>query len=376
MNFKHKYYSSLDGLRAIAALGVIMAHFFSANNIGNYPILLRITALGNSGVSLFFVLSGFVITRILLQSRGSHNYFKSFYARRILRIFPLYYFSLICYYYLPYLLFSSYNAPKFFDQLYFWSYLQNIARTFNWHSIGPGHFWSLAVEEHFYLMWPAIIYFAFRKNINTLLFTSIILFLIPLLLRYFMLGNGLEIDVFTLTRLDQLTLGGILAILEIKGFLDFKQLKYYISIFLAGLVLIALTSTLDEFNMNLYKHYAFGTCYFGLIAVSAISPKGAILNKLLSLRIMQYLGKISYGIYVWHVLAMDIVNRYFLTNFVIVDFISVLLTTITISALSFKFLEKPFLDLKRYFSYGEIVPATEKIKKVSVTGDRMIEKNN
>ncbi|MFT3750077.1 MAG: acyltransferase [Agriterribacter sp.] len=97
------YIKDLDGLRAIAAFMVIFAHFFSSSIFQDYPIISKIAGLGNSGVSLFFVLSGFVITRILLASINSKTYFKSFYIRRVLRIFPLYYFALLCYYYFPYL---------------------------------------------------------------------------------------------------------------------------------------------------------------------------------------------------------------------------------------------------------------------------------
>ncbi len=113
MNSKIKYYYNLDGLRALAAFGVVIAHFFTPSNLGNHAFLLKITALGNTGVSLFFVLSGFVITRILLQSVESSSYFKTFYIRRTLRIFPLYYFALACYYVLPVLFLNKDAIPHF-----------------------------------------------------------------------------------------------------------------------------------------------------------------------------------------------------------------------------------------------------------------------
>jgi peptidoglycan/LPS O-acetylase OafA/YrhL len=241
--------------------------------------------------------------------------------------------------------------------------LQNIARTFNWLAIGPGHFWSLAVEEHFYLLWPAIIFLVYRKSLNSLIVISIFLFLLPLVLRYIMLRNGLEIDVFTFTRLDQLTLGGILAIIEKKGGVHEKQLKYYYLIFILGILLIGFTKTLNYFNLNVYKHYSFGICYFGLIAVIATSTNKSILNRFLSLKLMQYLGKISYGIYVWHVLALDIVGNFLLTGYTAIDFALVILVTILISSISFKFLEKPFLNMKRKFSYIPAIPIVKYIDK-------------
>src|SRR5690606_12464139 len=103
---KLDYFKSLNGLRTIAASMVIVAHFFTPENSFKSALFYKIAKFGNSGVSLFFVLSGFVITRILLNSVNSNRYFKAFYIRRTIRIFPLYYLALICYYYLPHLLSS------------------------------------------------------------------------------------------------------------------------------------------------------------------------------------------------------------------------------------------------------------------------------
>lgn len=352
MHSEIKYYRSLDGLRAIAAIGVIIAHYFTIRKIPDYPAIASLAALGGTGVSLFFVLSGFVITRILLFSRDGSNYFKSFYIRRVLRIFPLYIVSLLAYYYVPFLLGIAESVTPFSSQIYYWTYLQNFASTFNWPAEGPTHFWSLAVEEHFYLMWPAIIYLSFHRKTNTLALISALLILLPLLLRYFMLSQGFLIDVFTFTRLDQLTLGGILALFEIEGFLEKKYNRVYLFTFILGLLLIVFTSILPEFWMDLLKHNAFGICYFGLIALAVTSTKESLLTKFLSNPIMQYLGKISYGIYVWHLLASQFVNRFLKTESVIFNFVTLLALTILISAVSFQFLETPFLKLKRYFSYS------------------------
>jgi len=367
MKFELKYYSSLDGLRALAALGVIIAHFFTVKNIPEFPVVARFSALGGTGVSLFFVLSGFVITRILLHSRNGQNYFMSFYVRRILRIFPLYIVSLLCYYYIPYLLEIVDSYPPFSQQIYFWTYLQNFARTFNWPSAGPTHFWSLSVEEHFYFLWPAIIYFAYQREINTLFYFSFSLLLFPLVLRYIMLSKGLEIDVFTFTRLDQLTLGGILAILELKGYLNKKYFKQYLIVFASGVLLIILTSVLNEFGKDLFKHNAFGICYFGLIALVVVSSSRSVVTKVLCLPVMQYLGKISYGLYVWHSFASQLVNIYLRTDYVLINFVFLLLLTILISAVSFKFLETPFLKLKKYFIYSVSKPSISEVSKQNLT---------
>ena len=281
MHSKLKYYYNLDGLRALAAFGVIVAHFFSSEILKDQPVLLKIANLGNSGVSLFFVLSGFVITRILINSLDSSNYFKAFYFRRTLRIFPLYYFALVCYYILPFLFLGRPDIPDFSSQLPFWVYLQNFARTFHWKYSGPGHYWSLAVEEHFYLIWPTVVYFLYRKNKKLLFRFSIFLYFLTLVIRYIMLKDGYEIDVFTFTRMDQLVLGCILALMEYRGLLTKKSLNFFGVCTITGLVLVAYVSSLDYFYLNLIKHNAFGLLYFGLIGFVIVSAHTMIFNRFL-----------------------------------------------------------------------------------------------
>lgn len=171
-----KYYKELDGVRAVAALMIMVCHFFLYADSENsfFLLLKKISVFGQTGVSLFFVLSGFLISRILLNAKKEKNYFRNFYVKRILRIFPLYYFFLLLYYFgLPTIL--SEQIYSFSEQKYFWVYLQNIARTFEWKSEGPVHFWSLAVEEHFYFFWPILFFFFSTKRIVQSIIVIVIL---------------------------------------------------------------------------------------------------------------------------------------------------------------------------------------------------------
>ena len=213
---KLKYYQNLDGVRAIAALMVIVFHFFreTTPNTQLLYIVKEISYFGQTGVTLFFVLSGFLITRILIYTKGTEGYFKNFYLRRTLRIFPLYYLFLLLWYYVA-PIFIEMESSSFNQQIYYFSYLQNFARTFDWNVIGPNHFWSLAVEEHFYLFWPFIIFFFSRKNLVRITF-GIILF--AMVLRAFMLGDGYSVFIFTFTRFDTLAIGALLAVLELKNY--------------------------------------------------------------------------------------------------------------------------------------------------------------
>ena len=345
---KLKYFKNLDGLRAIAALAVMVAHFFDVDRLPNAPLLVKLAQMGNSGVSLFFVLSGFVITRILLNTVKEEKYFVNFYGRRTLRIFPLYYFSLLCYNYVPSLLQIA-PAGAISRQWYHYLYLQNFARTFGWNFQGPGHFWSLAVEEHFYLMWPALVLLAYTVNKNRLLFISVLIMIFSLVLRYIMLNHDYEIDVFTFTRIDQLALGCILAILEYKGILAKINPKLFFAALVLGVLFVGYSSTFGYFYLNLFKHNAYGLLYFGLIGYCITTQSNLFFNKFLTSAPMQYLGKISYGLYIWHVLAILLLEHYLRSFGMLIDFSIMVILTIVLSSVSFYLLESKFLALKKYF---------------------------
>jgi len=157
----------LDGLRGVAILMVLLFHF------GGPPINLCtwLLSYGWAGVDLFFVLSGFLITTILLNTKDSPQYFSSFYGRRVLRIFPLYFMALALYFHveMPWLVsHKQATAVSVGDQLWCWFYL------LNWHDVTAGingnlsHLWSLSIEEQFYLVWPLAIWRCSRKQVPVL----------------------------------------------------------------------------------------------------------------------------------------------------------------------------------------------------------------
>lgn len=349
---KLKYYHNLDGFRAIAAFGVVIAHFFTLERLGGWSGLFALAQQGNSGVSLFFVLSGFVITRILLQSVNSPRYFINFYGRRTLRIFPLYYLALCCYVFIPTLLHWVSTFPPISESWYHFAYLQNFARTFNWPSQGPGHYWSLAVEEHFYLIWPAVVYACRGKHQEKLLAVSIGFIIMAAALRWLMFSRGMDINVFTFTRLDQLSMGCILAILESRGWLEKKgRSKTFLWLMVIGVLSIAVCSRLSELYMNVAKHLAYGLLYLGLIGYAITTSSDHLMNRFLNHSIMQYLGKISYGLYVWHVLVLLFFEHYITPRNCFFDFLCVALCSVAVSSASWYLYEKRFLSLKKYFEH-------------------------
>jgi peptidoglycan/LPS O-acetylase OafA/YrhL len=154
---------ALDGLRGIAILLVIPhnADIFSQSAPWLWPIAL-VAHAGWIGVQLFFVLSGFLITRNLLDTRRDANYLRSFYVRRALRIFPLYFLTLfVGLVVLPHVVqFSPGALASHHNQVWLWTFLSNWAQPYGLEVSGFSHFWSLAVEEQFYLVWPFVVLFA------------------------------------------------------------------------------------------------------------------------------------------------------------------------------------------------------------------------
>lgn len=161
---------ALDGLRGLAILVVMVGHFMASVHSTTRVtwVVRQTTDAGWIGVDLFFVLSGFLITGILLDAKGDRHYFRNFYARRTLRIFPLYYGVLLLTCVVLPLLFDK---PVYRKQGWLWAYAQNVYpllrhRPFSMPSqlgFQFSHFWSLAVEEHFYLVWPLVVLVANRK---------------------------------------------------------------------------------------------------------------------------------------------------------------------------------------------------------------------
>lgn len=347
-----KYYKELDGVRAVAALMIMVCHFFLyANSQNNFFLALKkISVFGQTGVSLFFVLSGFLISRILLNTKKEKYYFRNFYVKRILRIFPLYYSFLFFYYYgLPIIL--SEEVYPFSEQKYFWVYLQNIARTFEWKSEGPVHFWSLAVEEHFYFFWPILVFFFSTTRIVQIIIAIVIL---AFLCRVILLQYDLSVYYFTLTRVDELAIGAFLALLEKQGKLCEKNARYFLAIFLSifiPLVFIWVYYTgKGNVTIQATKYILQSLIFFSFIGwVISVKEKNTF-RKILSIKLLSFAGMISYGLYVFHPICFQLVNRFLWVEYSLVNFLMSFVITFIIATLSYYFLELPFLRFKKKFA--------------------------
>lgn len=349
---KVKYYSELDGVRGIAAFMVMILHFFQhkeyANTFGSYTSKLSI--LG-TGVDLFFVLSGFLITRILIATKSSNTFFSTFYIRRSLRIFPLYYFFLILsFYFVPFL--QNADFPEIKQQAYHLLYLQNFAMTFNWDYFGPGHFWSLAVEEHFYLFWPVLIFYCNKRQI---LFSIVAIIFMSLAMRIVMVNRGLEVFYFTFTRIDSIAVGGLLALMELEGYLKPKNAKKFIllSLFVLGPTAIVwlFFGGAGNTQVQMLKTLFISLLYLFFIGFVVSSKEENFVKASLNSKPLQYLGRISYGLYVYHPLCFYLSFTYLKSPNVVTDICISFLASIGFASLSYYLLENKILKLKKYFDY-------------------------
>ncbi len=352
---KLHYYKNLDGVRGIAALMVMIHHFFQGITPSSFilSILKKISIFGQSGVTLFFVLSGFLITRILISTKKAPHFFKNFYIRRTLRIFPLYYFFLLLtYYIIP--AFLNTQSPKFSQQVYYFTYLQNFAQTFHWDAKGPEHFWSLAVEEHFYLFWPLIVFFFSNKSLLKIIIGIVVG---AMGLRIFMVNEGYEVFYFTFTRFDSLAIGALLALIEQKNRFTDKRLKYFflLSLLALGLPTIIMWGYFSGESNNyiqVFKYLLLSGICFAVIGWILSVNEYHLINKILKNKFFSYTGKISYGLYVYHPLAYFLCKKYFNPENTILYFVECVALTYIISAISFHFFESLFLKLKKYYDYN------------------------
>jgi peptidoglycan/LPS O-acetylase OafA/YrhL len=339
------YIPELQGLRGLAVLGVIFYHCHP-RLVGTW--IEYASLWGWAGVNLFFVLSGFLITSILIESRAKERYFRNFYARRALRILPVYVLVLlVCYLNAPWFVGSPVLTA--FKTAPWWAYLLFLQNLFHL-ALPPaiGQTWSLAIEEQYYFVWAPVVRFLRRPwMLAAVLFAALIG--CPLM----RLTHPAWINpTHTLIHLDGIALGSLLALGLYSAHLS---RRIWLSTGLAGLVVgVAAAATVAGGTAFLDSALALA---FGGAVLAAIASTGARnpLNVLLRRGPLAFYGRISYGLYMIHIgvfiyfgwfdLKMD---AYGLAgNLAIVGF-RLLMATAFAAALWYAF-ESQILKLKRYF---------------------------
>jgi peptidoglycan/LPS O-acetylase OafA/YrhL len=349
----------LDGLRALAVLSVLIHHFLDPNLL---PRLVALLPWGLAGVRLFFVLSGFLITSILIDARtgvtvGMESWgqaIRRFYVRRTLRIFPLYYLVLLITF-----LFGPADARQQLPWLATYTYNIWIS-SMGWFTDYFAHFWSLSVEEQFYLVWPWIILLAPRDRLT--LIATVMIIIAPLY-RWYAISNewnGVAIYAFTLSSVDALGLGTVLSILSTSQALTSKTRRAFLYIAarigIGGFIVLTAVQPWTGYTLihGVLLETFLGLAFVWLIARASRGLGGAWMF-ILGNKPIVYLGKISYGIYVYHLFLLYLIPpllAYWGISIAPRGWISLVvlsICTILVASISWHFIEAPINRLKGRF---------------------------
>jgi peptidoglycan/LPS O-acetylase OafA/YrhL len=288
----------LDGLRAIAVLLVLWTHFWGYS--AGHPLINRFAAAGWIGVDLFFVLSGFLITSILWESRDRPRYYLNFYARRSLRIFPIYYLLLVAVFVLLPLV-STLPVRLAGDAWMYALYLGNFALAAGgWQLFLIDVTWSLAVEEQFYLLWPAIVrHVTYRGMVTT---CAVIIIVAPWVrLALWEPDRWMWLHMMMPLRADAFAVGALIAVLMKHGI----ELPARTVMAACAPILLTLIG-LGVFRRESMLVGTFGYTLTAIVAGAALLL--ALRSKVLSARPLLHIGKVSYGVYLYHPIVLMIVS--------------------------------------------------------------------
>jgi len=354
----------LDALRAIAVSAVLIHHFLPVGRFIPEDFL----TLGALAVRLFFVLSGYLITGILLRSRELTfgTALKQFYLRRALRIFPIYYLVL-----LTLVLVGGSRVRQ--DILWHLMYLSNILFVRNPGAMGiTGHLWTLSVEEQFYFIWPFLILLVPNKYILRVILVAIVIGVCWTIVafRLVALGGPIVGGILTPACLDSLGIGSLLSFIE-----NDQRLRIYRERFLRFAVItggfIILLQTIIFFGSHLLPLF-FSTAYLGVSLVfvwlvgRAAQGFGGKLGAFLEWRPLLYIGKISYGVYLYHNfmprLVSEAANALGLSQpGTVLTFLFASALTFLVAAASWHLIERPINRLKEQVSYSRRKDITRQV---------------
>jgi len=363
-NQKKQYYTQLDSLRAIAVIGVFVSHWIPLD-------IVKKMGFGFWGVNLFFVLSGFLITEILLKEiksgKPAQQILKSFYYRRILRIFPIYYLVVV--------LAFIFNLDQSRDfSFYTFTYTLNIYNSVTG-DIGLylSHIWSLCVEEQFYLLWPFLLMLVKPRYHLQLIIATIIGAVAFRLFLYTIDFSNHSIYNYRMMPacMDALGLGGLLAYLKLYKPAILNTILKFSLLSILPIILYLFIEFSKKENLPFWANESLLRTLASLVSFFAIGK--AIfgyknwIGTFLEMNCMQYLGKISYGLYLYHLiistLLINSLESFIKTN--ILQFVPEIfkynlyvftapvyfLLTVAVASLSYYIIEKPFLKLKDKYNF-------------------------
>ncbi|MGB4414040.1 MAG: acyltransferase [Paludibacter sp.] len=349
------YLPGLNGLRTLAAITVLISHIFQGT-FGNWGLASIKLPLFTDGVTLFFVISGFLITYLLLQEHGKTQTvdIPKFYLRRILRIWPIYYLYILVV--IAVLLYEGKEAEILNSTLFYYIFFAANIPFISAAGIGLiVHYWSIGVEEQFYLFWPCLL----KLSKNKIVIVTIGVLLLWLFLKFgsyvLFTNKSLVYKFFNVTRFHCMMIGAIGAIAY------FNKNQLFLKIFTNRWAQIISWSIFILSGFIFYFVPAFILAEFIAVLslfliMSQIEGKPKFIN--LENKYFDFVGKISYGIYIIHPLLIFILSSIWIQlpiqlpvfmQYIIIYF-TVPSVTIFIAWLSYKYYEKPFLKLKNKFA--------------------------
>jgi peptidoglycan/LPS O-acetylase OafA/YrhL len=362
------FFKNLNSLRFIAASLVVVHHIEQykgfnglSNNFfpaGAHPV---IQLFGKLGVNIFFVLSGFLITSLLVieKERFQRISIGKFYMRRVLRIWPLYFLiallSFFVWPHVPALHISQMPDPY----THFWPnilliffFLPNVQLQLFRAIPYEAQAWSIGVEEQFYLVWPFMMNFTKNKDkfkrlviwlLAAYIFIKLAFYLIPLITGRFEILDNLDFYLSNIFQIDCMMIGALFGLFnfdeKMKKLLTGKLLQ--VTAYVLAIGFLAMGYTFGYFYWEVYG------LLFGIIIINLVNTETSIIN--MEYKWLNYLGKISYSMYMFHVLMINVVIRFFTHNPYII-YPLVFLFTIIIATLSYEFFEKRFLHFKTGFA--------------------------
>lgn len=344
----------LDALRAIAVFGILVSHWIPKHSFLNSNL-----ALGIIGVKFFFVLSGFLITLLLLQYTKNIEHRKKnivetirrFYLRRFLRICPIYYLTI--------LLTTIFYLRRHPSLIWHLTYTSNFYYSLHQWDINS-HFWTLAIEFQFYLFWPLLILLLPQKHLEKLIISTIIIApLFRLLCVAMGLSEEIRMQLLIPGCFDSLGLGALLAFYNYNPHrARNKKLLCNLGFWLGGALSFALVVSRPHIDpgFRLVIQDSINAFFFFWVVERAARGFGGIVGMVLEFKPLVYLGKISYGIYIYHsfVAAVIVPNSLSYLGFsypksIAMGFVLNAITTIILAMLSWQYIEQPINNLKRHF---------------------------
>ncbi|HEU4643581.1 MAG TPA: acyltransferase [Gemmatimonadaceae bacterium] len=370
----HGHIPALDGLRGIAILLVMYAHFTMPHaTTPSGQLLAGLSVFGLTGVDLFFVLSGFLITGILADARGTPNAWRNFYARRVLRIFPLYYgYLAVVFLLLPAI--GAASAPAYRDVLahqgWYWAYAGNVWQARHGQDAWPfvNHFWTLAVEEQFYLVWPMVVLLLPRRGAIAACAAMVLGALLARVVLVLDGGTSIAIHELLPTRVDTLAMGALVALLarepgwwaRLARHARAAALAAYLA-FCASLALAGMGGG-RLFDSGV-SYTALAVMYAAMLVLAVGATPGSRLHRVLCGARLRAIGRYSYGLYVLHLAVARLLLAPLEARGVPTIWGSTLPAqlalwgagfslSLALAWASWRWYETPFLALKRYVPVG------------------------